>query len=173
MADEPKDEVAGSEKTLEEYRRELEACLREKDEYLKGWQRAKADFLNAERDWRKLEGSLAKSREKRMLKELLEFVDSFENAFMLSPPDTPWTQGIRQVHDKLLSYLASYEVIPIDIHIKKFNPYFHEAIELEETDMEEHDDTIAGVLQKGYMIRDEVLRPAKVKVAKYKGTNNE
>lgn len=148
-------------------KRALAECRAAKEEYLAGWQRAKADYANSERMFReKEERTVARAHEK-ILAELLSIIDSFDNAFASRPPDSPWVSGIRSIHDQARAILGQYDVKVIETDGAVFSPHFHEAVEIINTDDESKDGEIIAELQKGYMIGSAVLRPARVKVAHY------
>jgi len=162
------DDNAPGDGKLEKLKRELKECKREKEEYLQGWQRAKADFINAERQaleraQTRSEGALA-----GVLQELLHIADSFEKAFAESPPDSGWASGIRNIKDMFASLLSSYGVKPIETAGKMFDPNYHEAVAMEEVEDPNLDEHILEEIQKGYMRNATVLRPSRVKVAKLK-----
>ncbi|MEK7630956.1 MAG: nucleotide exchange factor GrpE [Patescibacteria group bacterium] len=146
----------------------LEICKKEKDEYLQGWQRAKADYSNAERESRKGQESAVQYAEIRMVREILDVVDTFEGAFASPPPDSPWVQGMRNTLEKLRGLLKRYDIESIDALGKIFDPVWHEAIEVKEVASEADDNKVMTEFQKGYRIGDRVIRPAKVSVGEFK-----
>jgi molecular chaperone GrpE len=153
---------------LEKLKRELAACKKEKEEYLKGWQRAKADFINSEKNSRQESKELVRNAEIKILNEVLTLVDNFEKAFLSDPPDTQWVGGIKNIHELALSILKSYGITEIETKAKKFDPFFHEAIAVVETDNEDEDGEIIQEVQRGYIRDKDVIRPAKVQVKKIK-----
>jgi molecular chaperone GrpE len=161
------DEVDGALAKIAKLKKDLEVCKKEKVDYLNGWKRAKADYINAERKFTGQLESVTKYSEARILKELLNIADGFENAFASAPPDSPWTGGIRYIYDKLETLLTKHGVKKIQTAGEMFNPHYHEAVEIISTDAEKDDDRIMQELQTGYMMHDKILRPSKVKVAKY------
>jgi molecular chaperone GrpE len=101
------------------------------------------------------------------MKELLTVADGFEKAFASSPPDSPWLEGVKMIYSNLKAILASYGVQKIDAVGKEFNPEFHEAVEVVQTQQESDDNTVVEELQSGYRVGERVLKATKVKVAKY------
>lgn len=162
-------EESGVDNRIVKLKKDLEACRRDKEEYLQGWQRAKADYNNLDRlSLQRQESQIVNVREK-IAKELLDLMDGFDQAFKADVPDSPWVQGMRNMHDKLAGILKKNDITVIDALGKKFDPHMHEALELAETTQQEQDDMVIGEFQKGYSMNGRVLRPSKVKVAHFKG----
>lgn len=99
----------------------------------------------------------------------MPIIDNFERAIALERQEIPeqlraWFDGIRMVYQDLVKLLVRYEVTEIECH-GLFNPEVHEALmQVDAGDKESG--TIVEILQKGYKIKDRVIRPAKVSVAK-------
>jgi len=161
------EEADGALAKIAKLKKDLEICKKEKDDYLNGWKRAKADYINAEREFTGQLESASKYSEARILKELLNIADGFENAFMSAPSDSPWISGIRRIYDQLEALLKKHGVEKIQATGEIFDPHRHEAIDIVSTDTEKDNDRITQELQTGYMMHDKVLRPSKVKVSKY------
>src|SRR3989344_5074968 len=125
---------------------------------------AKADYINSERTFREREERTVAGAYEKILTDLLSIIDSFDNAFASHPPDSSWVLGIRSIHDQARAILGSYDVRVIETDGAVFSPHLHEAIEVIDTDDESKDGEIIAELQKGYMIGDAVLRPARVRV---------
>jgi molecular chaperone GrpE len=153
---------------LTKLKRALEICKKEKDEYLQGWQRAKADYSNAERESRKSQESAVRLAETRMIREILDVIDTFEGAFATPPPDSPWVQGMRNTLEKMRTLLKRYDIELIEALGKPFDPMWHEAIEVKEVTSESDDNRVMIEFQKGYRIGEHVIRPAKVSVGEFK-----
>ena len=88
---------------IQKLKRDLEICRKEKDDYLSGWKRAKADYSNTERDFASRLESASKYGEVKILKELLTLADGFESAFAASPQESKWTEGIKGIQNQLNS----------------------------------------------------------------------
>jgi molecular chaperone GrpE len=156
---------------LDELKQHLAAAEREAAENKAAWQRSAADFSNyRRRTEQEREASLGLANEMLLLK-LLAVVDDFDRALAAMPPELEhlgWVEGLWLVERKLRALLESEGVTPIEAEGKPFDPREHEAVMHEETDRAP-DDTVIGELQRGYRIRDRVLRPALVNVAKNPG----
>lgn len=166
-------QLVGDESAMEakvmKLKKALEICRREKEDYLSGWKRAKADYINSEREFAKREGYVVQYAEQNIVRDLLNIIDSFEKALAVKPPGAveQWAEGIENIHGTLLAFLKSNGVSVIETEGKMFDPNIHEAVEMIPVEREEDDERIVAQLQKGYTMRDRVLRPAKVKVAKF------
>lgn len=151
---------------------ELEAQLAEtkkqSDEYLDNWRRTMAEFQNYKRRAEKDKAEYGQYANQRLLKRLLDVLDSFGAGFRTIPAqfkNEPWVEGMRAVERQLLQILEQEGVTPIDTQDKEFDPNFHEAM-FYEPSAGATEGQILDELQRGYMIQDRVLRPARVKVAK-------
>lgn len=151
------------EEQIKKLRERLKVCQKEKGEYLDGWQRAKADFINARRDEEKrIESSIGYAKA-GILKEFLTLLDSMDLADKHKP-----SEEFTQIYRQFSEILKKQGVQPIECVGEAFNPELHEALMQIDVDSEDEDGTIVEELQKGYMIYDKVLRPSKVKVGVYK-----
>ena len=157
---------------VKKLRADLKLARKEKEEYLTGWQRAKADYVNLQKD------SDAKYKEIRtmvtgnMVEDLLPVLDSFNMAMgnkeAWEKVDANWRNGVEYIHQQFLRVLADNNVTALDQVDVMFDPMLHESIETIPTDDESKDHKIAQVVQTGYKIGEKVIRPARVKVFEYK-----
>ncbi|MBI2610026.1 nucleotide exchange factor GrpE [Candidatus Giovannonibacteria bacterium] len=159
-------EEEGLKEKLKKIRRELELCRKEKEEYLAGWQRAKADFINARKDEEKNRVNLFHYAKEESIKDFLLIADSLELATRSKP-----SEGMSQIHAQLIEILKRNGVEPIECVGAKFDPEEHEALEKMEVAEELKDEIVLEEFQKGYRLGDKILRPAKVKVGEYKLKN--
>jgi molecular chaperone GrpE (heat shock protein) len=146
---------------------ELNICKKEKEEYLAGWQRAKADFINYKKDEEKNREEFAKFTAKNILYDMLQVLDSIDIAFLHKE-----SEGIKEIKSQFLEVLRrnGVEEIAVENGIK-FNPFEHESIIEAEVETKDSDGVIIEELQKGYKLFNRVLRPSKVKVGVYKIKN--
>jgi molecular chaperone GrpE len=153
---------------LEELRVRAELAEQESAENKAGWQRSAADFANyRRRTEQQRDEELGLANESLLLK-LLAIVDDFDRAVAHAPAElrgSAWVDGIVAIDRKLDGLLASEGVTPIEVEGKPFDPRDSEAILHEET-ADAPDGTVLRELVRGYRIRDRVLRPALVAVAK-------
>ena len=156
---------------VEELKGRLATAEQDAAETRTAWQRSAADFANfRRRTEQEREASLGLANEMLLLK-LLAVVDDFDRALAAMPKELEhmgWVEGLWLVERKLRALLESEGVTPIEAEGKPFDPREHEAVMHEETDRAP-DDTVIGELQRGYRIRDRVLRPSLVNVAKNSG----
>ena len=155
------------EKPQEECNAKLEELQKEKDEYLAGWQRAKADFLNYKKEeTERVQGYLEYANEEFLysLLPILDNLDRAEKQISEEEKDSKVVQGFLQIAKQIRDFLKSQGVEEMQGQ-GKFNPEIHEAIG--EIVQEGRDPgEIAEVAEKGYMRKGRILRAAKVKVTK-------
>lgn len=148
----------------------LRACEKEKQEYLDGWQRAKADFVNARKRDEESNKRVVEYAQADLIEEILPVLDSFEMAFsqkdVWESVDSNWRKGIESIYSQLSGILKNHGVEVLNPLEEEFDPTFFEAVEIVSVDDEKRDHRVVEVVQKGYKIKDRVLRTAKVKVGK-------
>ncbi|HEX9373986.1 MAG TPA: nucleotide exchange factor GrpE [Roseiflexaceae bacterium] len=139
---------------------------KEAAEYKDQWLRAAADFKNFKRRTEQERADLIRGASAGLLLKLLPVFDDLERAISSVTPDvaaTPWYGGFKLIPQKLQTVLESEGVTPIEALGQDFDPNFHEAV-IYEQGGEGQDGKVVGELQKGYKLRDRVLRPTMVKV---------
>jgi len=152
---------------------ELAAARGEAGDNLAGWQRATADFQNYRRRTEQEREQLLGLANESLLRKVLSIVDDFDRAIEAMPSELAklsWVEGIAAIDRKLRSLLESEGVTPIEAAGRPFDPREHEALTHEET-TKAPDETVIGEIQRGYRIRDRVLRPSLVSVAKNPGSD--
>ena len=156
-----------SPKEIMELQTQLEESQAKADEYLDGWQRARAEFTNykkrVERDRVRFHNDAVGDVAKRFL----PVVDDLERAIKDRPQEgdgATWAKGIDLIYRKMLKVLEADGITPMQAEGEMFDPNLHEAIVKTESDEHECEQVIE-VLQQGYMIGDRVLRPAQVRIA--------
>jgi len=150
------------------------AALREENAQLKErWIRLQADFDNLrKRALREKQETLAYGHE-NVVKDLLPVVDNLERAIEHASASSgadfeSMLQGVELVRRELLGVLAKHGVGAIEAEGEAFDPNVHEALaQLEDEKVPAG--RVARVLQKGYRLRDRLLRPARVLVSKGSG----
>lgn len=165
-------EETGLQEKIKKMREDLKACRKEKEDYLAGWQRAKADFINARKEEEKSRETFVKFAQASVLFEFLKIVDSLEVAAKLAPSQAGSEgDGIRQIYSQAKEILKQHGVTEIEAIGKKFDPAMHEAIDKVEVDEPGKENIIVEDSQKGWLLHDKILRPTKVKVGIYKQIN--
>ena len=104
-----------------------------------------------------------------IIKELLSVVDNFERALKLSEDKTDdefikFNEGYKMIYCSLQNILEKFDVKAIDGNNKTFDPVYHNAVMMERQEGVEPG-MVLEVLQKGYLYKDKVIRPAMVKVS--------
>ena len=139
------------------------------EENLKGWQRAKADFLNYKKEQEKCLEEFRKYASEDVIVRLLPTIDNFELAIRHLPKDlenSDWAKGMVCIKSQFDNFLKEVGVEEIKSVGEKFDANLFEAVGEEESDLEEG--MIVVEVQKGYRIYKKVIRPVKVIVAKGK-----
>jgi len=147
---------------------ELAQVKQDAQQYLDGWKRVKADYVNLKKETDLKQLELARYANAELLKELLPLVDYFKQALKSVPAEQiglPWVQGIQHIQSKLEQVLAYHGVKELEVIGEKFNPEFHETVG-EVADSKESSGTIVEETRTGFMLYDKLLQPARVKIAK-------
>jgi len=168
--EEEQQEVSSFSGDSKKLRDKLKKCTEEKQEYLLGWQRAKADFINYKKDEEKKIETIRKYANEGIINELLSVIDSFNSAkesVFWEKADDSWKSGMLNIINQLENILKKYGLEEITEE-KDFDPNLHESIEMIGGCKEEEDGKIERVLQKGYKLNGRVLRPSKVRVKIFK-----
>lgn len=146
---------------------ELEKLRAESEEYQQKLLRTQADFDNFRRRTIKEKEELGKYASAKLITELLPVIDNFERALSSageSADNSSYAKGVEMIFRQLEGVLQAEGLTPMEVVGEPFNPEFHQAIMQVESD-EYEEGTIVEVVQKGYLLKDKVLRPAMVKVS--------
>lgn len=163
------DQVAELE--LEEQVTALKTALEEMDkkaeEYLDGWQRARAEFANYKKRILRENIDIRQVARGEVIKLYLDIADDLERALQEKPEagdGETWAEGIEIIFQKLRARLEVEGIKPMNPIGEEFDPNIHEALMKEESE-EFESGQIIEVMQEGYWLGDKVLRPALVRVA--------
>ena len=147
---------------------EMERIRSERQEFLDGWQRARAEFANyrkrVEREQEEARSRIAGET----LVRVLAIMDDLDRALRDRPAEpeaAAWAEGIELIYRKFQALLEAEGVQLIQAEGQAFDPSLHEALSHEESEAHAEGQVIE-VVQRGYRIGDRVLRPALVRVAK-------
>jgi len=157
---------------IERLKESLAACEKMRDDYLAGWQRQKADFLNYQKDIVKRTEEILKLANEDLIKDLLIVLDSFDISLnsskgeQLNASEKRIVQGLALIKSQLEDVLRKKGVEAIETKNQRFNPEFHEVVE--EVAAEGEEGTIVEEVVRGYCLNGRVIRPAKVKIIKHK-----
>jgi len=137
------------------------------EEYLDGWQRARAEFANYKKRVLRENTDIRQMARGEVIKLYLDIADDLERALQDKPEtgeEGTWADGIEIIFQKLHSRLEAEGIKPMNPLGEEFDPNIHEALMKEESD-EYESGQIIEVMQEGYWIGEKVLRPALVRVA--------
>ena len=164
-------EDQAAEPELEEQVTALKTALEEMDkkaeEYLDGWQRARAEFANYKKRILRENIDIRQVARGEVIKLYLDIADDLERALQEKPEagdGETWAEGIEIIFQKLRARLEVEGIKPMNPIGEEFDPNIHEALMKEESE-EFESGQIIEVIQEGYWIGDKVLRPALVRVA--------
>jgi molecular chaperone GrpE len=147
---------------------ELDKVKAERDEYLAGWQRAKADAANASKRMAEEMKSFRVMANEGLIEELLPVLQSFEMAFAnkeaWEKADKNWRAGVEYIYTQIKGVLAGNGLEEIDPIGKKFDATIHEAVKYEPVEDASQADSVIKVIEKGYSLGGKLVRPAKVVV---------
>jgi molecular chaperone GrpE len=147
---------------------ELQKLKAERDSLLDRLARAQAEFENARRRAAKEQQDFRDYATIDAVKSLLPTLDSFERALQVKSEGADFRSGVELIYKQLQDALAKLGMRAIPAKGEPFDPHYHEAIEMVETpDVPDHE--VLEELQRGYKLKDRLLRPAMVKVAKNPG----
>jgi len=152
----------------DELKKELEKCQREKEKFLAGWQRSRADFLNYKKEEMERMREILNYSHTDLILKILPILDDLERGEKALPEDLRSNQffkGILQIKNHFRDFLKSQGVEEIKTLGEKFDPNFQEVVE-EVAANEKESGIVIEEVQKGYLIHGKVLRPAKVRVTK-------
>lgn len=144
---------------------ESSKCRKEREEYLDGWKRAKAEFLNYKKEEAKRLETVVKLANEGLIKDLLLVLDSFDLGLPALEKDGLAQKGIYLIYSQLKDVLRSFglEEIPIQAG-EPFNPSIQETVA--EVESDKPTGVIIEEVEKGYLLNGRVIRPARVKIAK-------
>ena len=129
------------------------------------YMRLMADFQNQKKRFEKERADIYQFANEDLVKGLLEVIDNFERALEASKDDdSKFKEGMEMIFKQLMGALEKAGVSEIKALGEEFDPNFHNAVMMEETD-EFESNKVSGVMQKGYTLNSRVIRPSMVKVA--------
>lgn len=143
--------------------KDIEAVEVEEDTWNQKYFRLMADFQNFKKRSEKERGDIYAYATEEIVVQLLDVMDSFERA-LDHDSDEGFKAGIEMIYNQLKSVLEKSGVVEIDAVGAVFDPSYHNAMLTEDANSDKSG-TILEVLQKGYTLKDKVIRFAMVKVA--------
>ena len=131
--------------------------------------REKAESINFRRRKEEETARILKFCNEDLIKDVLPTIDNFERAIKMDDDNledevSKFLAGVKMIYCNLIGILEKYGVKAIDGANKPFDPTYHQAVMMEHVDGLEPG-MVIEVLQKGYLLKDRVIRPAMVKVS--------
>ncbi|MEN9796934.1 MAG: hypothetical protein RL653_630 [Pseudomonadota bacterium] len=148
-----RDELEATRKRLNELAWAVKNGEREREEFKQRLQRERDQLLDLERA--------------KVATAVLEAVDELELCLRAAAADHPLTQGVKLIRDGLLSRLTQSGLERLDVLGQPFDPNDHEAADMEVSGRPEDDQRVTAELRAGYKLKGRLVRPARVKVARY------
>lgn len=166
------DESEGSDGLVKKLREKLKIAEEKAHEYLTGWQKERADLINARKRDEEEKKEFIKFAGERLVLDLIPILDSFDMAFANKEAwvklPQEWTKGMEYIYSQLLNALENHEVKRLYPLHEIFDPSRDEALEIIPTEDKNEDGKILSVIQPGYTISGKIVRTTKVKVGELK-----
>lgn len=147
---------------------ELEKLAAKADEYLNGWKRAKADYLNFKKETEKHQTEIIQFANAAFIAELIPIYNNFKLALghaSKDQKDSDWFKGVEHIKKQFENFFKQLGIEEIRTVGEKFDPEYHEAVESVES-KKEKSNIILEQITVGYTLHGKVINPAKVRVAK-------
>lgn len=156
---------------------DIEACKQalaeergKAEKYLASWQRVQADFINYKKHVEQEKEEMAELTNSTLILNMLPIMDDLERAFVSLPArlsNSNWIEGIELIYNKFKTVLESQGLTEIKAKGEPFDPYLHEAVMRQEGE----EGIVLDEIQKGYKLKDRVIRPSRVIVGEGKNEN--
>ena len=148
------------EPTIEDLKEQIGEMTVQRDEYLAGWQRSKADFINYKKEEMKKLEDVARYGSEDLIKDLISVMDNFDLALRTLEKTGPVEKGIYLIRTQIDDILKKRGLAKIDLKPgDMFDPAVAEA--LSEVDAEQPPGAIVQEIEPGYRLHEKVLRPAR------------
>lgn len=155
-----------SEATVDEWRAALEIAVKQRDEYFDSLRRSQADFQNFKRRNQTARADGYEDGAREAIAAMLPVIDNLERAIDAAvksgDEDSPLLEGVRMTLKSLIESAGRFGLTEIPAEGCEFDPEFHHAVMREQT---EEPGKVLEVFQKGYKVKDRVIRYAMVKVS--------
>lgn len=153
---------------IKKLKAKIKELEKESSENLLGWQRTKADYVNAQKEAERSKIELTKYANENFVSELLPALDAFDMAMANKESwekvDPTWRSGVEYIYNQILKTLENFGVRQENPVNQKLDVLKHNPVATEATDDEGKKGTVAAVIQKGYTMHGKEIRPASVKV---------
>lgn len=164
------DDLIGKDK-IKKLKEKLAVCEQERAEYLDGWQRARAEFINFRREQEVGLKDYGHQIRALTILEILPILGVFELAFKdpsWSRSEPNWRAGIEQIYKELKNRLEGLGVKDFGEAGERFDPGLHDSAGTRGVEKKEEEDIIIEVIEKGWRLEGKVIKPARVIVGKYR-----
>ncbi len=163
---------------IEELQKDLEEAKAKCEEYLNGWKRERADFLNYKKDEMERIGQLMKYANEELILKIIPILDNIclaeshvpeelKNSSTSSPQTANWIDGFLQIKDQLQAFLKKEGIESIEVIGKQFDPNLMEVVEeVSGGRASAEAGVVVEEVQRGYTLHEKLIRPAKVKISK-------
>jgi molecular chaperone GrpE len=155
---------------IKSLREKLKKAVAKSQEYLEGWQRARADMVNYKRAEADAHGDKEARIKQEFLESLLPALDSFEMAFgakWYQGAAQEWKGGVMSIYRELVRSLERFGIMLYTPLGERFDPQKHEAVRETAVMNQQEDHTVVSVERSGYSIGEKIIRPAQVTVGVY------
>lgn len=160
--------AASPQDKIKKLRERLIDVERAKQEYLDGWQRLKADYVNLKKRSEDEKSELGKFVRESVVSDLIPVIESFDMAFANKEAwekvDPNWRMGVEYIHKQFMETLEGYGLSELNPLGETFDPQHFTAIGTVHTNDQNLDHKVAEVVQKGYKMGDRLIKSPKVKV---------
>ena len=164
MTDEIKQDIPA-----EQLQKDLAEAKAKCEEYLNGWKRERADFLNYKKSEMERIGELSKYANEELILKIIPILDNIYLAETHVPEELKnhdWIKGFNQIKNQLCDFLKKEGIEPIATD-KNFDPNLMEAVsEVERPEGCDVSGVVVEEVQRGYTMHGEIIRVAKVKISK-------
>lgn len=167
-AEEELGDIGAAQAKIKKLREQLKEAQKKRDEYLDGWQRCKADSINAKKEAEARGSRLAELLREELVHDIIPALDSFDMAAgseAWAQVSDGWKSGMELVRDQLIDALRRHGIERFGKVGEKVDHALHEVIE-ERDDIAGESGTIVRILRYGYKGGERILRPAQVFVKK-------
>lgn len=157
-------DIGAAQAKIKKLKDELEKVKKERQEYLDGWQRAKADAVNMKRETEARAARSAEILREELVHDIIPALDSFDMAAgseSWAEVSDGWKSGMERVRNQLVEALRRHRIERYGKVGEMYSPHLHEVVqEMGDVAGESHE--IVKILRYGYRAGDRVLRPAQV-----------
>jgi len=164
---EPEEELGdlgAAQAKIKKLRDELEKVKKERQEYLDGWQRCKADSVNERKDSETRSARSAEILREALVHDIIPALDSFDMAAgseAWAEVNDGWRNGMEHVRDQLIEALRQHGIERYGKIGEMFDAKVHEAVQ-DVDDVPGEPNSVVRILRYGYRTKAQVLRPAQV-----------